>query len=373
MLASDAIVIGFQSEIKNKFTGFASHIVISKTKTNFAYQAEPILMNKKLEENVLKIFGVAHIQPGGLKLGILKTETDNEGVILKGVGKNFNWDFYKDNFISGKQFSVNDSVASTQICITKIIADKLNLKVNDKVRMYFLFEKSSDILNRVFTIHGIYETGIEDIDKKYILADFRHVQQLNGWRENEAGGYEVFLKDFKQTDVVNSQIQDLLEPKDYISTRTIQERYPQIFDWLGLLDVNVFIILSLMLVVGAINMITALLVMILERTSMIGALKAMGARDGSIINIFVYNAMFVILAGIVCGDILSLGFLSIQQQFHILHLPQESYYLSYVPVHFDWVRIALINLGALVFCTLSMLLPGLIVLRVKPAKALRFE
>jgi lipoprotein-releasing system permease protein len=248
------------------------------------------------------------------------------------------------------------------------MAKKLGLKLNDSIVMYFVQQPPRA---RKLKVQGIYETSIEEIDKVFVLADLKQIQQLNNWKDSQIGGYEIFLDGFEKMDEINEDIRYMADVDQ--DTKTIRERYPQIFDWLGLLNVNVEIILSLMGLVAAINMITALLIMILERTQMIGVFKALGASDWRLQKIFIFNAMALIVLGLIIGNVAALGMLALQKQFHIIKLSQESYYLPSVPVFFSWSRILLINFGAFIFCSFATFLPSLLVLRVRPSKSLRFE
>jgi lipoprotein-releasing system permease protein len=367
MLISDAIVIGFQNEIKDKVTSFSSHIQVSKTKTNFSFENEPMHADDTFVHQVINMEGVAHIQPFATKPGIIKTDEAIEGVVLKGVDKKFDWKAFSDKMLYGKSLSWDDSVPSNEIILSKYIADKLNLKLGDDVLMYFVQQPPRA---RKFVVRGIYQTSIEELDKVFMLVDIRQVQTLNGWDQSTIGGYEIFLNDFNKLDEINEEVRIASEVTE--DTKTIKERYPQIFDWLDLLNVNIQIIMTLMALVAAINMITALIIMILERTQMIGILKALGARDWLLRKIFIYNAIRLIGFGLLMGNALAFFILFIQKYFHVLKLSQESYYVSQVPVYFDWSHILLINLGAFVFCTLAMLLPSYLVTRIRPVKAIRF-
>ncbi len=368
MVISDAIVIGFQNEIKEKICSFASHIVVGNLKSNFLYENDPVTVDKNLVASIRKIPDVSYVQTFATKPGIIKSENSIEGVVLKGVDKNFNWDFFKKEYFEGQTISYNDSSGSDDIIISKSLANLLNLKVHDQVIMYFIKDK---IRARNFTIKGIYKTGVEEIDKVFILCDLKQIQELNNWQPNQVGGYEVFLKDFNKTDTVNSQIRLLTDVS--VDTKTVVQRYPQIFDWLGLLDANIRVILILMAVVATINMVTALLIMILERTRMIGILKALGSHNWTLQKIFMINGMSLIGLGLVLGNVFGFGLLLIQKYFHLLKLPEESYYLSEVPVYFQWSHIILINAGAFLVCSVALLLPSILVSRIRPVKAIRFD
>lgn len=368
MLISDAIVIGFQNEIKDKVTSFAAHIQVSKTKTNFSFENEPMLANDSFVHQVNGYSEISHIQPFATKPGIIKTTEAIEGVVLKGVDKTYDWEAFSDKLVYGERLSWDDSTPSNEIILSKFIADKLSLKVGDDIVMYFVQQPPRA---RNFTVKGIYQTSIEELDKVFMLADIRQVQTLNGWDYKTIGGYEIFLNDFDRLDEVNEEIRVATEVTE--DTKTIKERYPQIFDWLDLLNVNIEIILTLMALVAAINMVTALIIMILERTQMIGIFKALGATDWTLQKIFILNAMRLIGLGILIGNAIAFTILLVQKYFHVIKLSEESYYVSEVPVHFDWNHVLYINLGAFVFCTIAMLIPSMLVTRIRPVKAIRFE
>jgi lipoprotein-releasing system permease protein len=368
MIISDAIVIGFQNEIKEKISAFAAHIQVGRLKSNFLYENDPVTLNGNFIDSVKKIPEVSYIQPFATKPGIIKTENSIEGVVLKGIDKNYNWSFFHRESFEGSQISFNDSIASDDIIISHNLATRLSLKAGDKVVMYFIREK---IRARNFTIKGIYNTGIEDIDKLFILCDLKQIQALNEWKPNQVGGYEIFLKDFDKIDDANDQVRRLTDIS--LDTKTIRQRYPQIFDWLGLLDTNIQVILILMAVVATINMITALLIMILERTQMIGIMKALGSRNWQLQKIFLINGMLLILFGLIIGNSFGFGLMLIQKHFHIMKLSEESYYVSEVPVYFEWAHVVLINAGAFIVCSLALLMPAILVSRIRPVKAIRFE
>ena len=370
MLISDSIYTGFQSEIKDKITGFAASVLISKTNSDFTFENEPVPYDAAFVKKVKALPNVKHIQVFATKPGIVKFKNDNEGAVLKGVGKDFDWSFIKSHLLEGRIINMPDSDVSTEIVIPKALSDKLDIKLNDKIVMGFV---QNPPRVRKFTVVGIFETGVEEIDKVFILTDIRQIQKLNSWPEDENfyGGYEVSVKNNELADETSDQISDLGNLA--LQSRSICDRYPQMYDWLNLISANTYIILFLMLVVAIINMSTALIVMILERTQMIGIFKSMGATNMLIQKIFMINASKVIVTGIVLGNVLGLGFLFLQANTHFIKLVQENYYLAYVPVNFNWIHIVVINIGAFVICTIAMMLPALFILNVKPSTALRFE
>ena len=372
MLITDSIYIGFQSEIKNKITGFAAHILVSKTNSDFTFENEPVPYDSSFVKKVKALPDVQHVQVFGTKPGIIKFKNYNEGVVLKGVGKDFDFKFINEHLLEGRKIQFDDSTASLETLLPKAIADRLRIKLNDSMVVGFILMNTKyPIRVRKFRVVGIYETGVEEIDKVFILTDIRQIQRLNLWEDNIVGGYEIQLKDSKNMDSVSDNIAYLADM--HLQSRTIRDRYPQMYDWLKIISVNTTIILFLMLIVAIINMSTALIVMILERTQMVGIFKSMGATNFTIQRIFMINAARIIISGIVLGNILGIGFLYFQSHTHFIKLTQENYILAYVPVEFSITHIVVINIGAFIICTLAMLLPALFVIRIKPSKALRFE
>lgn len=368
MLISDSIYIGFQNEIKDKITGFGAHIQVSKTNSNFTFENEPITPDPGFVQQVKQLKTVSHIQVFAYKPGILKSEEDNEGVVLKGIGRDFDWTFFRNHLVEGRTIQLPDSEASTEIILSKSLADKLTIKLNDKVVMIFVQQPPRV---RKFTVVGIYSTGIDEVDKVFVISDIRQIQKLNNWSEGQVGGFEIFLHNSETMDETSDEIRYKADINQ--DTRTIQERYRQLYDWLSLISVNTKVIVILMLVVAIINMSTALIIMILERTQMVGILKSMGATNWQIQRIFIVNAMKIIGIGILLGNIFGIGIMFLQYHTHFLTLSQQNYYLSFVPIQFSWMRILVVNIGAFVVCSLAMTLPSLFILRIKPASALRFE
>ncbi len=368
MIVSDAIVVGFQNEIKSKIIGFGSHIQVSKTKSNLSFESEPLERKDSLINAIESNPKVSHIQTFATKPAIIKSANDIEGIILKGVDAHYDWKFYESYIISGRKPVISDTGLTDEILVSKSTADQLNLKLGNSVIMYFIQDPPKV---RKFRISGIFETGVEEVDKFFIICDLKQIQRLNGWKDNQISGYEISLKNEEDLENANEEIRQMTDVS--VDTRTIKERYPQIFDWLNLLNDNIRIILILMGIVAAINMITALMIMIFERTQMIGVLKSLGGKNSTIQKIFIYNAMILIGLGILLGNIVAISFIIFQGLTHFISLAQESYYVSFVPVKINVGHIILINVGAFIFCTLAILIPSMLVSRISPAKTLRFE
>ena len=371
MIVSVAIVTGFQNQIRDKVIGFGADIQISSYEVNSSYEASPVDMHQPFYPSLDSMDGVRHIQIFAQKAGIIKTQNQIEGVVLKGVGSDFDWSFFKNKLVAGQLFSVSDTGVTNDVVISKYIASRLGLKVGDPFRMYFIVSDEMQPRGRKFNISGIYETGLNEFDKMYIFGDIHHIRKLNKWDNSEVGGFEVFVDDFKDIDKVQELVNTVIGYK--LKSRTIVELYPQIFEWLKLQDINVVIIIALMVLVAGITMISTLLILILERTNMIGTLKALGTENRSIRKIFVYNAVYIIGKGLIWGNVIALGLCFLQLITGVFKLNQESYYLSEVPVNLQLSYIIVINLGTLIVTSLMLILPTYIITKISPVKAIRFN
>jgi len=368
MLISIAIVKGFQTEIKEKLTGFSSHIQLTRTKVNYTYESESIIFSQTQKRLIESFEGVKHVQIFANKPGIITTGKDIEGIILKGVGNDYDTTFISAMLKEGNIPNLNDTQPTNQVIISRLVAERLHLKCGDKMIVYFVQQPPRA---RNFTISGIYNTGIEEIDKVFALCDIRQIQKLNGWQVNEIGGYEIMIDNLKDLYLLNEQIR-ASAPYDQDS-KSISEIYPQIFDWLNLLNVNVKVILILMLIVAIVNMTTALLVIIVEKAQMTAVLKSLGAKSFSLSKIFMYHASFLIGIGLFLGNLLGLLLLFLQYKWQIIKLPPESYYVDYVPVLFTWSYFIGVNILAFLICSLSMLLPAAYVSKISPLRIFRFQ
>jgi len=369
MIVSVAIVTGFQKQIRDKIVGFGSHIQIAKFDSNNSFEFEPISRKQAFYSKLQNTPGIKHIQVFATKAGIIKTTDQIQGVVFKGVGADFDWSFFNDKLVSGKPFSTRDTAVNDSVIISQNLADLLKIKVGDPLRMYFIIDNMARA--RRFNVSGIYNTGLAEFDLKFIFGDIRQIQKLNGWSADSVSGFDVYINDFSQLDQMGKIVYN--EVGYDLNTKTIRELYPQLFDWLDLQDMNVIIILVLMVLVSGMAMISTLLILILERTSMIGVLKALGARNFSIRRVFLYNAAYIIGKGMLFGNIAGITLCLIQEHFGIITLPQESYFMSVVPINLDFFYILLLNAGTLVACTMMLLLPSFIVARISPVKAIRFD
>ncbi len=378
MILSIAIVVGFRREIQNKLSGFVGHIIITQHTSNKSYELEPIELDSSVIQKVISTPGVNHVQVFALKAGLVKHKDFIQGVVFKGIWKDFNWDFFNQYLIQGNIINLDTVPSSTQIVISQELAQKLNYNLGDNAFAFFIQDPPR---LRKYKINGIYNTGLVDFDNIYILTDIRQIQKLNGWTEQGKfliSGYEVFINDFKQIDKITEELKRKvsfgLDPdRPKLKVQNLKDLYPDIFDWLTLVDMNVVLILTIMIIIALINMTTGLLIIILEKTSFIGILKALGAKNGSIRKIFVYNSWFILKRGLLWGNAIGLTLALVQYFFHIIPLNPDTYYVSYVPVYINiWYWLAL-NIGTVIITLLFMVIPSSIATRVDPVKAIRFE
>jgi len=371
MILSVAVLVGFQSEIRNKVIGFSGAIKIDNFDENASYESSPVSIDQPFYPGLEKVKGIKHIQVYTLKAGIIKTEDQLQGVVLKGISTDYDWTFLKDHLVSGSIFQVNDSIPSADILISGMISRKLNLKTGDEVRMYFLSGSETQPRGRKFTVSGIYETGLEEFDEVYVIGDLRHIQRLNNWNSDMVSGFEVFINDFKSLDKMGELVYQTIGYN--LNAETVTQSYPQIFDWLRLMDINVVIILVLMILVAGITIISTLLIMILERTNMIGILKALGIKNTDLRKLFVHLTARIIARGLLWGNIAGIGIALIQDWTRIVPLEKESYYIAYVPVSLNITHILLINACTFAICLVMVLIPGYIIGKITPVKAIRFS
>lgn len=375
MILSVAIVTGFKSEISNKVIGFGSHIQIVNYDTNISFETEPINKNQSFFADVNELAGVKNIQEFAIKAGIIKTKTDIQGIVLKGVGSDFDWSFFDQNMIDGKSFRVSDTTRTNDIIISNYIAKLLNLKVGDKIAAYFIQQPPR---MRSFNISGIYETSLSEFDEKFALVDIKHIQKLNNWTDDQISGFEVIIDDFSDLDKLTEDVRDIVgfhfnPDGTKLKVLSIKQKYPQMFDWLNLTDMNVWVILILMISVAGFNMVSGLLILILERTNMIGILKAMGTKNWSIRKIFLYQSGFLISKGMLWGNIIGISICFIQSYFKIFKLDPTSYYLQAVPINLKLWHILALNSGTLIITVIMLLVPSYIISRLSPEKTIRFN
>lgn len=370
MIVALSIVSGFQREIRNKVIGFGSHIQITNYDSQNTYEASPISKNQDFYPEIDTVEGINHIQIYATKAGIIKTKEEIYGVVVKGISSDFDWTFFNEKIVKGSSFVIEDKITENSILLSKHIASKMKLGVGDKMFLYFI-QQNGQLRPKDFIVKGIYQTGLEQFDNLYVIADIAHIQKRNGWNKNEVGGFEVLIDDYKELDKIGKYVYENIGP--LLHSSTIKEQNPDIFNWLELQDLNVNVIIILMLVVAVINIISALLILILERTNMIGILKALGMPNWNVRKIFMYNAIHLIIKGLIWGNAIGIIICLLQQQFGFLTLPEESYYVSVVPIELDVINILLLNAGTLIVCILMLLIPSYVITKISPVKAIRFD
>ncbi len=375
MIVAVCIIVGFKKEVRQKVIGFGSHIQITAFDNSTSYEHKPISISDTVRAALEANSAIRHVQEFITKPGIIKTDSDFLGIVLKGVSESYDWDFFKTNLIEGSVINPNDTSIANQAIISEKIANQLHLKLGDSFTTYFVQEP---VRARRFNIVGIYNTNFEDYDKLYVVTQSNILASLNGWDDDMASGVEVLVNDYNKLDqTARDLFFEMVSYKDRFGnalyTRSIKDINPMIFNWLSLLDMNVWVIIILMLIVSGFTMISGLLIIILERTNMIGILKSMGARDFSLRKVFVYLSAFLIGQGMLWGNIVGLAVCLIQKQFQIFKLDPSTYYLSAVPVDLNPLHIVLLNIGTLVVSLLMMIGPSYLVAKITPAKSIQFE
>jgi lipoprotein-releasing system permease protein len=372
MIVSVATGIGLQEKIREKISAFNGHIIISNYDNN---QSEvtlvPISKKQGFYPKFNSVEGIDHIQAIASKAGIIRTENAFEGIVFKGVGGDYRWDNIKEYLIAGKLPDYSHKI-NEDVVLSQFLCDRLRLKVGDSFNTFFMKEGQSKLPNiRRFKIIGIFNSGFQEFDATYVLGDIRHIQLINKWKDDQVGAFEVFVDDF---DNINKIGEDVYQHTgSTLDTKTIIDKYSYIFEWLQLFDFNIIIILIVMILVATINMVVALLVLILERTQMIGILKALGANNWSIRKIFLYNASYLILRGLLWGNLIGIAILLLQRYFGIIKLNPENYYVDQAPVYLNWGYIALLNGLTISICFLVLLIPSYIITKISPVKAIRFD
>lgn len=372
MIVSVATGIGLQQKIREKVSAFNGHIIISNFDNN---QSEVTLAPISIKQNFYPKFTsvpeVSHIQAIASKAGIIRTETAFEGIILKGVGPDYQWSNIKEYLVSGRSPDFLKGI-NQEVVMSQFLANRLNLKVGDSFNTFFIKENQNQLPNiRRFKITGIFNSGFQEFDATYIIGDIRHIQRINKWFPDQVGAFEVFVSDFDKIKTIGDEVYQ--QTGSTLDTKTIIEKYGYIFEWLKLFDFNIIVILSIMILVATINMVVALLVLILERTQMIGILKALGASNWSVRKIFLYNAFYLIARGLFWGNLIGITLLLMQQYFGIIKLNPENYYVNQAPVYINWGYIILLNLLTVAVCSFVLLIPSYIITKISPVKAIRFD
>ncbi len=374
MMVAIATGMGLQKTIQEKVAAFNGHIQISNFDNNDSeVSLVPVDSKQPFYPAFTQVSGVKHIQAVATKAGIIRTEKTFEGVLAKGVGTDYNWDAFKDFLKEGRLPDVTGKRENREVLISTYLARRLELKLGDTFKSLFLKENTNELPNeRTFEIVGIYESGFQKFDANVMLVDIRHIQRMNKWNTEQIGNFEVFLDDFDRIQQREDEIYSVIPPN--LDTQSVTSKFPFIFEWISLFDVNIFLIIGIIIIVGGINMITALLVLILDRTPMIGILKSLGSSDWSIRKIFLYNAAYLITIGLLWGNIIGISFIWIQRTFGLLKFPNpEQYHTAIIPTHIEVWHILALNVGTLVLCVLMLLIPSYIITKITPVKAMKFQ
>lgn len=372
MIVSVATGIGLQQKIREKISTFNGHIIIANFDNN---QSETTLVPVSKKQDFYPKFSsvpeVTHVQAVASKAGIIRTADAFEGIVFKGVGTDYNWVNIKEYLVSGRLPRLSGQL-NPEVIISQYLANRLKLKVGDDFNTFFIKEGQNKLPNiRRFKIVGIFNSGFQEFDATFVLGDIRHIQRINKWSADQVGAFEVFVEDFDNINTVGDKVYE--HTGSTLDSKTIVEKYSYIFEWLQLFDFNIVVILIVMILVATINMVVALLVLILERTQMIGILKAIGANNWSVRKIFLYNASYLILRGLFWGNLIGISVLLIQKYFGIIELNPENYYVNQAPVYINVVYIVLLNLLTVGVCFLVLLIPSYIITKITPVKAIRFD
>ncbi len=371
MIISLVVLTGFKEEIREKVSGFTGHIHITKFNSNNSLERSPIYLDSLNIDQLKAIKYVQHIQPFITKAAIIRTENEIHGVMVKGVDASFDSLFFFNNMVQGRMPNIYAEEKTNEVLISKTIANLLHLKIDDMFRVYFVNSNTGKVRGRKLKITGIYHTNVEEFDDKLLIADMRHLQKLNNWQTNQVTGVEVMMSEFSKIEEVKSEVYEQIPYN--MNAETVQERYPQIFDWLQLQDMNVVVILVLIILVATVSMISTLLVLILERTQMIGILKSMGAPNKMIRNVFMAQAAYIIIGGLFFGNLLGIGLSFLQKQYGIVQLDPGTYYMSVVPINLDIFPIIILNIATLLLVLVFMIFPVFVISRITPVKAIRFD
>ncbi len=378
MIVSVAVVTGFQNEIRNKIAGFGSHIQIVNYDSNNSYETQPVSKEQPFISHIKTISGVEHVQYFATKPGTIKTDEDIQAIVFKGVDTDYSWDFISKYLLEGTLPEINDSSRVKDILVSEQVSKLLQLELNDQAIFYFLNEKEDFPRVLQLRISGIYRTGLEEMDNIFVFGDIKQIQRINNWRPNQISGFEIKITDFFQIERIEQEVRNNVilfrnENSEILRTQSITRLWPQIFDWLKIIDMNVWIILILMVLVAGFNMISGLLVLILERSSMIGVLKALGSANWSVRKIFIYLSVFLTSRGMLWGNVIGITIIVLQKVFHVIKLDPTSYYVEFVPMNFSFIHLLLLNLGTIVITSIILILPSYFVSKISPDKTIRFD
>lgn len=373
MLVAIATGAGLKHKIREKVTAFSGHVQIYNYDNNSSdVSVVPVSINQDFYPDFNGVEGITHVQAVATKAAVIRTEITFEGAIAKGVSNDFNWSIFEEYIVDGRLPDYSGEL-NNEVLMSKVMANRLQLTTGDSFFTIFFKENADQVPNqRNFNIVGIYDSGLEEIDERYLFTDIRHLQRMNKWEADEVGNFEVFINNFDDLQDKTFEIHN--KTGATLDTQNIKNKYPQIFEWIPLFDFNIALIIGIMIIVGGINMITALLVLILERTQMIGVLKALGSSNWSIRKVFLYNATYLIGIGLLWGNVIGLGIIWLQHKFKMFKFPNpKEYYVEYIPVSIDFWTIIILNIGVLFLCLLMLLLPSYIITKITPVKAIKFE
>ena len=372
MMIAIATGIGLQQKIRDKAVAFNGHITITTFNSNASDESEvPMSINQDFYPKFPNVDGITHIQGIATKWGLIRTETDFDGAVLKGVGQDYDWRYFEEFLVEGKLPKFGENI-SNEVLISQYLANKLQFKIGDTFQMLFGKESADKLpFIRTFTVLGIYNSGFQELDETYLLGDIRHIQFFNKWKEDQIGHFEVFIDDYSQ--IVQKEEEIYQNISSFYTSRTVEEKYATVFEWISIFDKNIYAIIGIMILVAGINMITALLVLILERTQMIGVLKALGSNNWSIRMLFLYNASYLIVLGLFWGNLIGLGLLFAQKYFKLFPLDPSVYYVTEAPVYISATYIITLNIGTFILCLIMLLVPSYIITKISPVKAMRFE
>lgn len=372
MLIAIATGIGLQQKIRDKTVAFNGHITITNYDSNQSEESQyPINIDQEFYPEFTVVEGVRHVQAVASKFGVIRTTEDFDGAVLKGVGKDYDWQFFEEFLIDGKLPRFGDSM-SNDVLVSKYLANRLNFEVGSSFEMLFAKDDPNrPPFIRKFNVVGVFNSGFQELDETYLIGDIRHVQRLNRWEEDQVGHFEVFIEDYNDIQIKGLEIHDSIHTT--LKAETVRDKYYTIFEWLDIFDQNIYMIISIMILVAGINMITALLVLILERTQMIGILKSLGGSNWMIRKVFVYNASYLILLGLFWGNVIGIGILLAQKYFKFVPLDPSVYHVTEVAVYLNWTHVLLLNIGTFVLCFLMLMIPSYVITKITPVKAMRFQ
>ena len=371
MIISVSSSVGLQKTIETKISSFFGHISISNFENNTSFSSiSPISLTldyKKLHNNS----EIIHVQNVAYKSGLIVNKNSFEGVVFKGISSDFNWSSFSKYIRKGKILTINETV-SNQVIISEYLSKKLSLDLNDKFKATFFKPNSSSLPNeRIFEVSGIFSSGLIEFDETYFIGDIKHIQKMNKWNSNQFGNVEIFLKNYSQLENVSNQLYKKTSAE--INVLSIVNRFPEIFNWMALFDINVLLIIIIMILVGGINMITALLVTVLEKTSIIGVLKTLGSSNKSMRTIFLINGAYLISLGLVIGNFIALGLIFIQNYTGFIKLDPDTYYVSELPFDFNLMTLLILNISVLLFCFLMLIIPSFIISKISPSESIKIK